>query len=149
MQWIAGFHVVGIIVWMGGLVTLARLLGHHASLESDAARQSLIQFERRSYLWAILPGFLVSLTTGLIMLLGKAGAPGLYLKADGPWGATFHLKLTLVVGLIVLDQLVFWKMRKLHKDDEGSRGFFMASHGIVGLIFIIVVLLVKTNVMGG
>lgn len=145
MVWLQSFHIIGIIVWMGGLATLSRLLGHHASLESPDARAALVQFERRSYLAAVFPAFLVTLGTGLAMLI--VNGFGHYLKADGGWGATFHLKLTLVVGLIVADQLVFAKMRKLHRDDEGSRGFFMAVHGITGLVFMIIVILVKTNLL--
>ena len=148
MQWILGLHVIGIIVWMGGLVTLARLVGHHAGLESKEARASLVRFERRSYFAAILPGFLLALFTGLTMLLFKGNGIGHYLSADGPWGATFHAKLTLVAILIVLDQLILSKMRKLHREDVGSKPFFMATHGIVGLIFMIIVLLVETNVLG-
>lgn len=146
MSWLLAFHIIGNIVWMGGLVTLARLLGHHASLEDKGARESLIRFEKRSYFVAILPGFLLALGTGLVLIITRG--PAFYLDPSGPWGATFHAKLTLVVALIVFDQLVLHKMRKLHRDDEGSRGFFMASHGIVGLIFIVVVVLVKTNLLG-
>lgn len=150
MDWLKAFHIIGIIVWMGGLVTLARLLGHHASLESSDARESLIQFEKRSYFWAILPGFLIALGTGLALLF-HGGGQGIsfYLKPDMGWGGTFHAKLLFVVVLIVFDQMVFWKMRKLHRDDEGSRGFFMAAHGIIGLLFIVVTVLVKTNLFGG
>ena len=145
MVWLIAFHIIGIIVWMGGLATLSRLLGHHASLESAEARAALVTFERRSYLAAVLPAFLVTLGTGLAMLM--ANGFGHYLKADGPWGGTFHAKLTLVVGLIVADQLVFAKMRKLHRDDQGSRAFFMAVHGITGLAFMIIVILVKTRIL--
>ena len=147
MSWLLAFHIIGIIVWMGGLVTLARLLGHHASIEDKAARQALVRFEHRSYVMAILPGFLVALGTGLGMLLFQEAGPKFYLDPSGPWGATFHAKLTLVVVLIAFDQLVFWKMRRLHRDDEGSGGFFMAAHGIVGLLFIVVVILVKTRLL--
>lgn len=147
MSWLLAFHIIGIIVWMGGLVTLARLLGHHAALESGDARKSLIRFEHRSYFAAILPGFLVSLGTGLAMLFMKGGGVGHYLDPSGIWGATFHAKLTLIVVLIVLDQLILAKMRKLHREDVGSKPFFMASHGIIGLIFMIIVVLVKTQIL--
>ena len=144
------FHLIGIILWMGGLVTLARLLGHHAGLDSKEAREALVGFEKKSYLFAILPGFLLALLTGLGLLVSKGDGISFYLSPDaGPWGGTFHAKLTFVVLIIVFDQLVFAKMRKLHSTDEGSRGFFMAAHGIIGLLFIAVVILVKTNLLGG
>lgn len=147
MSWILGFHIIGIIVWTGGLVTLARLLGHHAALEAPEARQALVRFEHRSYFWAILPGFLLALGTGVSMLLLKGF--GHYLAPGGHWGGTFHAKLTVVVLLIVFDQLVLWKMRKLHRDDEGTRGFFMMAHGVIGLLFMMAAILVETNLLGG
>lgn len=148
MGWIAAFHVVGIIIWMGGLSVLSRLLGYHCELESADAREALKRFEHRSYFWATLPGFALTLGTGLYMLFFKGAGASHYLSAGGPWGGTFHVKLTLVVVLLVLDHLVMQKMRKLHRDDEGKKGFFMAVHGIVGLAFVVIVILVKTNLLG-
>ena len=145
MLWLSAFHIVGLILWMGGLVTLARLLGHHSGLESKDARDALISFEKKSYLMAILPGFLLTLGTGLALLLGNGTS--YYLDPNGTWGATFHLKLTFVVILIGLDQFIFFKMRKLHTEDKGSRGLFMALHGIVGLIFIVVVVVIKARLL--
>lgn len=145
MLWLSAFHIVGLILWLGGIVTLARLLGHHSGLESKEARQALIPFERKSYLMAVLPGFLLTLGTGLALFLGNG--VGYYLDPQGSWGATFHLKLTLVVVLIILDQLVFFRMRKLHTEDEGSRAFFMAIHGIIGLLFIVTVVVIKARLL--
>lgn len=149
MSWLAGLHIIGLILWLGGIITLARLCGHHASLEDAAARKALIPFEKKSYLISVLPGFLLALVTGIIMLVSKAGGMAHYFAPESPWGLTFHIKLTIILVLIVLDQLVAAKMRKLHAEDEGSRGFFMATHGIIGLLMIITVLLVKTNILGG
>jgi uncharacterized membrane protein len=145
MLWLSAFHIVGLILWMGGLVTLARLLGHHSGLESKEARDALIPFEKKSYLMAILPGFLLTLGTGLVLFVGNGVS--YYLDPKGAWGATFHLKLTLVVVLIALDQFVFFKMRKLHGGDEGSRGLFMALHGIIGLLFVVIVVVIKARLL--
>jgi len=146
MAWLTAFHILGLIVWLGGIMTLSRLLGHHVALESKEARESLIPFERKSYFMAILPGFLISLLTGLGMLFGKGMA--VYFAPGSAWGMTFHIKLLLIVVLIVLDQVTVAKMRKVHRDDTGSRGFFMGMHGMIGLIMIVVVILVKTNILG-
>lgn len=146
MNWLLAFHFVGLLVWLGGLMTLSRLLGHHVALTSAEAREALIPFERKSYFMAILPGFLVALLTGLGMLFGKGMAN--YFAPGSAWGLTFHIKLTLVIALIVLDQVTAAKMRKVHKEDTGSRGTFMGLHGAVGLIMIIVIILVKTNILG-
>lgn len=148
MTWLAAFHIIGLILWLGGLITLARLLGHHADLDSGEARQSLVAFEKKTYLFAVLPGFLLALGTGLVLLLTKGGGMAHYFAPGSPWGMTFHIKLLIILFLIVFDQLVAAKMRKLHRDDEGSRGFFMAMHGVVALLMIVTVILVKTNILG-
>ncbi len=148
MSWLAAIHIVGLILWLGGLITLARLLGHHSSLENPAAREALIPFEKKSYLMAVLPGFLIALVTGVIMLVSKGGGMAHYFAPESPWGLTFHIKLTIILVLIVLDQLVAANMRKLHTEDTGNRGFFMATHGMIGLLMIVTVVLVKTNVLG-
>lgn len=148
MNWILALHIIGIIVWMGGLSMLSRLLGMHADLESQEARKALERFEHRSYFWAVAPGFLLTLATGLYLLFFRGNGVGYYLDPTGPWGATFHLKLTLIVGLFVLDHLTMRRMKKLHRTGEGTRKFFMAVHGIVGLLFVVVVIAVKTNLLG-
>ena len=146
MNWLVATHIVGLILWLGGLITLARLLGHHVSLTSKEARDSLISFERKSYFVAVLPGFLLALVSGTALIMMKG--PALYFAPGNVWGMTFHIKMTLVLVLIVLDQLIAAKMRKVHTDDTGSRAFFMATHGIVGLLMIVIVFMVKTNVLG-
>ncbi|MEZ4462862.1 MAG: CopD family protein [bacterium] len=147
MSWLAATHIVGLILWLGGLITLARLLGHHVSLTSKEAREALVPFERKSYFMAVLPGFLLALGSGLTLLV--MNGPKIYFAPGSAWGMTFHIKLTLILVLIVLDQLIAAKMRKVHREDTGNRGFFMATHGIVGLLMIVIVFMVKTNVLGG
>lgn len=141
--WLLGFHIIGLILWMGGLFTLTRHVGMHAEL-SDKPRPELKAYESKGYLMGSLPGLILAVGTGLWMLFSN---PALYLKADGPWGTTFHIKLLLVVILIVIDQIFFFKMRKLHQSGEGKRGGFMAFHGVIGLCFIIIVLLMKARFM--
>lgn len=146
MNWLVATHLVGLVMWLGGLMTLGRLLGHHASLTSKEARDALVSFERKSYFAAVLPGFLLALVTGVALIVMKG--PALYFAPQSGWGLTFHIKMTLVLVLIVIDQLIAAKMRKLHAEDSGNRGFFMATHGVVGLLLIGIVFLVKTNVLG-
>lgn len=148
MNYVLALHIIGVIVWMGGLLMLSRLLGYHCDLESAAARDALKRFEHRTYFWAIVPSGLLSLGTGLTMLFFKGGGAGHYLSVDGAWGATFHLKLGLVVLLFVFDHIVMRRMKKLHRDDEGERKPFVIMHGMIGLAFIVIVFAVKTNLLG-
>lgn len=143
--WATALHIIGIILWMGGLFQLARHLGQHAKLEDDSVREAFAEWERKTYYIVVLPGLLLTLGTGLHALFDLGF--GFYLNADGRWGATFHLKLLLIAILIGADQFVHFKMRRLHDSGEGSRGPFMAVHGLVGMFFIIIAIIMTTRVL--
>ncbi|MFW5968317.1 MAG: CopD family protein [Persicimonas sp.] len=136
-SWILALHIVGIILWMGGLFMLTRHVGMHVE-QPDAPIDALRDYESKSYYMVVLPGFLLALGTGLYMLLTEASA---MLSADGPWGATFHAKLALLVVVIIADQFFHLRMRHFHNKGFGKRGIFMAVHGVVGLVFIAIAFL--------
>lgn len=145
-SWLLGFHIIGIIMWMGGLFALTRHAGMHVGLK-DAPRPALSLYESKSYFMGALPGMILTVGTGLALLFGNAAGAGYFLKADGIYGTTFHVKLLLVVILIVVDQVFLYKMRTFHKDGLGTRKLFMALHGSIGLGFIIIVLLMMTRIL--
>ena len=137
-------HIIGIILWMGGLFQLARHLGAHAELESEAAREAFADWESKTYYMTVLPGLILALGSGLYALFDEGF--GFYLTGDA-WGGTFHLKLLMIVILIGIDQVVRYKMSQLHESGEGNRGLFMALHGVVGLFFIVIVFIMTTRVL--
>jgi uncharacterized membrane protein len=143
--WLRAFHIIGLILWMGGLFQLARHLAYHADLSPDERPDSLADWESKTYYFTVLPGLLLALLTGLYAMISTGF--GHYLDADGPWGATFHAKLLFVVILLGADQFVHFKMRSLHKTGEGSRGPFMAVHCVAGWLFIATVFIVVTQVL--
>jgi len=146
MSIVAALHIIGIIVWMGGLMMLSRLLGLHTELAEAPA--ALERFERRTYFWAVVPGGLLTLATGFTMLFFKGLSPMHYLAPDGPWGTTFHLKLTLVFLIFVFDLSVMRAMNKLHRGEQVAKRPFQIFHGMIGLCFVVIVIAVKTNVLG-
>ncbi len=138
--WMRALHIIGIILWMGGLFMLTRHLGMHASLEGGP-EEELKNYESKSYFMGVLPGFVLTVGTGLWALLQN---PTVYLSTtDGAWGSTFHVKLMLVFVLIVADQFFLQRMRRFHHKGDGKRSTFMAIHGIIGLCFIIIVFLME------
>ncbi len=145
MRWILALHVLGIVVWFAASLDLSRLLGHHAKIGLKAG-EPLKSYEIKTYFFAGLPGFLLTLATGLTLLFQNAG---MYLDAKGVWGTTFHIKLTLVAVAIIVDQFSLFKMRKLHKGIEVKRGAFMTAHAILGSILIAVILLVMAKPLVG
>jgi protoporphyrinogen IX oxidase len=138
---LVALHIIGIILWTGGLFMLTRHVGMHAELDSTP-QKDLKVYESKSYYMGVLPGFLLTLATGLWMFFDKGAA--YYLSVDeGVWGSTFHLKFTLVVLLIAADQFFHMRMRRFHQKGEGKRKLFMAIHGVSALFFIVIVLLMK------
>lgn len=148
MNVVLALHIIGIIVWMGALMMLSRLLGMHTELGEGEVPEALTRFERRTYFWAVVPGGLLTLGMGFTMLFFKGLSPGHYLSPDGPWGATFHLKLTLVFLIFVFDLSVMRLMNKLHRGDEVAKRPFQIFHGMIGLCFVVIVIAVKTNLLG-
>lgn len=139
-SWLVAFHIIGVILWMGGLFMNTRHSGMLADQDNlDQLPEDLINFEFSSYYFAVFPGFLIAAGTGMYMLLTNAS---MYLSPDSGWGVTFHIKLTLVAALIIIDQFYHYRMRVLHREKSGSKKLFMMLHGISGLLFIGIVLTV-------
>lgn len=143
-NWMRALHIIGLILWMGGLFVLARHLAMHVKV-TGAPTSEMKGYESKSYYLGVLPGFLLTLGSGLYLLLQQ---PMNYLSADGGWGGNFHVKLTLVVVLILIDQFFHLRMRHFHNKGTGSRGLFMAIHGIVALSFIGIVVIMRVRPFG-
>lgn len=134
-----GLHIIGLILWMGGLFLLSRHVAVHTGVEGAKPDPLWRAWESKAYYLGVLPGFLLTLGTGLSALMMNMKG---YLDPDLGWGGTFHAKLTMVVILIGVDQFFHFKMRKFHKTGEGGKGAFMAVHGLTALMFIGISLLV-------
>ena len=147
MNLVLAAHIIGIVLWMGGLLVLTRLLAFHCDLPEGAGAQ-LADFERNTYRFVAALGAGITFIAGLYMLFMKGDGVGHYVSPKGAWGATFHLKLTFVVVLLALDHVVMRKMKKLHRDGEGSRSTFAKLHGAIAVLFIVIVVAVKTNILG-
>ncbi|AWV90854.1 CopD family protein [Bradymonas sediminis] len=145
-SWFLAFHIIGIIMWMGGLFGLTMHAAIHTKLK-DAPLDEMAGYETKSYFMGALPGMILTVGAGLALLFGNPAGVGYFLKADGIYGTTFHVKLLLVVILIVIDQVFLYKMRTFHKNGVGNRKAFMAMHGSIGLCFIIIVILMMTRVL--
>lgn len=112
--WILTAHLVGLVLWLGTLLVLSRLLVFHT--RRSEPDQALLAFLRRLYFGACVPGGVLTVLAGLLMLHGVGGAlggPGETLKhyfaprqADGTpsfWYVTFHVKLVAVLLLWLCD----------------------------------------------
>lgn len=137
MAWFAAFHVVGLVIWLGGLLDLTRLMGYHVK-EDVAVQERLSWMEFRMFWFVATPGMLITVIMGLFLFFYGGGVET-YLKGAG-W---FHAKLTLVCILLVI-HFVFGKMLMQQRAEPKivKAGKFKAIHGVVGLLFISILILV-------
>jgi protoporphyrinogen IX oxidase len=96
------FHIAGIVVWIGTLLNTSRLLVFHSSEEVDTQKR-LSLFERKSYMIAQVPGMILTVVTGFIMIFMNP------FIMKGGW---FHAKFLLVLVLILIDFFVGKSLRK-------------------------------------
>jgi uncharacterized membrane protein len=117
IAWI--IHVIGVILWIGGLLFLTRLLGYHmreiGKPDAKIAMAALSRIELRMHHLVIVPGAILAITGGLWQLTQQG-----HLMKEG-W---FHAKLTLVLFFIGLH-------------------IFSIIHGLAGLGLIAVLCLLR------
>jgi uncharacterized membrane protein len=102
---IKALHLIGVALWMGGLLSVGALL-YAAADAPDDARARFGGLGRSLYFTVSAPAMALAIICGLVMIFMQA--PG-YLKSQ-PW---LHPKLTLVAVLFVLDHMMMHRLRKL------------------------------------
>ena len=157
MGYLIAFHVSFLFVWLGGLMGLSRFLGYHVS-ENEHTRQRLSRLEKRMYFFVTMPGGIMALITGTMLLLGfgrdvsMADSLRFYMVPSAPenvlWRATFHAKLTSVAVLLGCDVFTYLQIMKLAKGGEmPSRLRFSIVHGIEATFLIIILILMFARPM--
>lgn len=123
-------HVLGVFVYVGGFLTLTRLLGKAVRYESAVSRADALATLRRMHKFVDWGGLALMLVAGVWILVddpvGKT-----YMKAG-----YFHMKLTFVIVLLVCDVLVTRKFFAMDPEHPPGPAFFRIMHGVVGLCLI-------------
>jgi putative membrane protein len=130
------FHLVGVVLWMGGLLTFSRILGYHAR-EAPSVRPRYTWLEGRLNGLVALPGAVITIGFGIWLL----DVYGLAWLRVARW---MHYKLALVGVVVVLHLLLTLKQRVIARqrpDEPVSRALFAALHGTIGLLLIAIFLL--------
>lgn len=121
--YLLAFHLTALFLWLGNLLGLSRYLGYHVEEPHDQWARFSAR-EKRMWLFIGLPGMLLVLVTGMMLLHGVSSPTGLGVKEslmwyldprndDGSisvWYVTFHVKLVSFVLLVALD---FWVGRQI------------------------------------
>ena len=135
MPWLRAGHFLGLILWAGGLLALTRLLASHAAKPTGPeATERLVAVEKAIYRFVAAPGAFLVLLTGIAML---HAAPALLKQ---PY---MHAKLTLVVGLLVIDHMSMRGYKKLAKGVGAPTGKWRVVHGILAAVLLGIVLLIE------
>lgn len=140
--WLIGFHLIGVVLWMGGLLAFSRILGYHAK-ELPSARPRLTFVEGRLNYLVAVPGAVLTIVFGVWL----AWQHGMGWFRVALW---LHIKLALVAATVAIHAVLsvkHWQIRRAHPEAPMSRALFAALHGTVGLLLIAIVLLATTQPM--
>jgi putative membrane protein len=127
-------HILGIILWTGGLMNLTRMISFHLQEEVEVQKR-LYYIENRIYKFVTLPGLFLTIVAGLMMLTSNTG---FYMKQ--PW---FHAKLTFVLILLIMTGTFHRKLSELAtKHEKQSPVPFKIIHGLTGLMLILILVMI-------
>lgn len=94
MLWIKALHIVFMVTWFSGLFYLPRLFVYHAMASDQIGIARFKIMERKLYYGIMLPGAVLTVTTGLWLLYAYAWQ----FYQHSLW---LHAKLFLVLILII------------------------------------------------
>ena len=140
--WLIGFHLIGVVLWMGGLMAFSRILGYH-SKELPSARPRFTFVEGRLNWLVAVPGAVLTTVFGLWLAVDH----GMAWFRVASW---MHWKLTLVLAVVVsptIMTLTHHQIRRAQPAAPMNRALYAALHGTVGLLLIAIVLLATNQPM--
>lgn len=143
MKWLLALHLLGVVLWTGGLLNLTRILGYHAR-ESPSVRPRYSWLEGRLDFLVTVPGAVITVATGI----AQAWADGAVYFRAATW---LHVKLALVAIVAMMHVFVSRRHRALARgptDVVMKRGPYAAVHGTLGLIVIAILFLAVYKPMG-
>jgi putative membrane protein len=140
--WLLAFHLLGVVLWMGGLLTLSRVLGYHAR-EAPSVRPRYTWLEGRLNYLVALPGAVLTVATGVGMAI-------FYGRAWFRAALWLHYKLALVAVVLTLHFSLTLRQRRIARQSPEApvpRALFAAMHGTLGLLLIGILLLATHHTM--
>ncbi|MBK9976022.1 MAG: CopD family protein [Planctomycetes bacterium] len=150
--WILTLHLIGLFTWVGALLLLSRMLIFAAKQPADAATP-LVGLMRRLYMGSCLPGGVLAIVAGLLMLHGvgsQLGGPGAALKfyfvpklengTPSFWYVTFHVKMVSAVLLFLCDMYLLRHLGHLARGSQPKSNWPLAT--LMGLIASLALLLI-------
>lgn len=131
MVWVKFLHLLGVIIYVGGFLTLTRMVGHAVRFETEASRADAYRVFRRMHMFVDWGGFAMMLICGLVLLIADPWDKNYMQHASG----YFHMKLAFILGIVICDVVfsrVLFGLRAEGK--QPKRAVFSALHGIAALM---------------
>jgi len=137
VAWTLVFHIVGFVLWIGGLLTATQVMGSRARQSSADVASALSRLELKFFKGVAHPGAAIAVVAGIIALV---------LQPNQLHQGWLHAKLLLVAILIALDLIAYVRARA---SEAGrivlQRRECMALHSGIALVFIGIVILVMVK----
>jgi len=137
MNWWLTFHLLGIILWGGGLLASTRIAAY-LPREAPEVQPRFAWMAARLYWLVATPGIILAVIT----------AAGIFSNSPVPYTELgwFHGKMALVAILVGLHALFHVKLKALRADPAGAnRILFSAVHGTIGLLIIGILIMVRVR----
>jgi len=129
---VVAFHLFAVIVWIGGLLTLAGVLARVPD-EVGLPRERLLGTVRSTYKGAVNVGAVITIFLGIVIIV---------LNPEVLHRGWLHLKLLLVLGILLYQWRLYRRIRQLEENpSESSGGEFRMAHGILSLLVLAILLL--------
>ena len=133
--WLLVVHVVGIVMWVGGLMIVTLIFAQHTQETSPEAKASLTLLEAKLFKSMAAPGAILTLLSGVGLITTN---PHYFLHA--PW---LHLKLSFVLILIILHGLAVRRFVALKQErNMPTRGSSILLHVMISLVFLSILIAV-------
>ncbi|MGO9640817.1 MAG: CopD family protein [Candidatus Acidiferrales bacterium] len=127
--WLLVVHIVGIVMWVGGLMIVTLIFAQHVQETSPEAKSSLARLEGKLFKSMAGPGAILALLSGVGLI---ATNPHYFLHA--PW---LDLKLSFVLILIILHAIAVGRFAALKQERNiPTRGSSVLLHVMVSLVFL-------------
>lgn len=136
-EWLRAGHIIGVLLWVGGLCSVYWLLRLHAQAPKDV-NDKLVLMERSLALVMDLAATL-AIGCGLGMAFSKGGMHPTGTIFGMPGAGWFHIKLTVVVlGVLSTHGMIRGRVAKFSRGEKPSVPQWLWSLLLVSLVAIVI-----------
>jgi putative membrane protein len=134
--WIKALHIVAVISWMAGLLSLPRLFVYHCDVARGSPESERFKvMERRLLKQIMTPAMIATWVLGLLLV----ATPGVIDWAAGWW----HVKLLLVILMSGFQGgLSRWRRDFMEDRNTRSQRFYRIANEIPTVLMVVIVIMV-------